>query len=226
VSDFGNVRRLARTAVCRNGASRPLETKTLAPFTSHRGYTIATLTREGVAKKRPVHRLVAESFIANPSAKPEVNHIDLDKQNNCLNNLEWATRLENAKHATDLGRNSAATNSLKQRKLDHEKVLKIKSLLQQNDLSFADIGSMFGVSSLTISKISKGSSWSVPGEDKIQRKKLPPGIPKITQEIADTIRAKLKQGFRGSDLAREYSISPMTVSDVKRNVCWVGTSNE
>ena len=48
-----------------------------------------------------VHRLIAQSFIPNPLDKPEVNHLDGNPMNNRINNLEWATKAENVKHAQD-----------------------------------------------------------------------------------------------------------------------------
>ncbi len=49
-------------------------------------------------KHRYVHRLVATAFIENSLNLPEVNHKDKNKQNNCVENLEWCTRDYNAKH--------------------------------------------------------------------------------------------------------------------------------
>ena len=46
-------------------------------------------------KPYPLHRLLAEAFIPNPENKPWVDHIDGDRQNNCLSNLRWCTRAEN-----------------------------------------------------------------------------------------------------------------------------------
>lgn len=50
-----------------------------------------------------LHRMLAVHFIPNPKNKPQVNHIDGDKLNNSLENLEWVTKSENMRHAFDTG---------------------------------------------------------------------------------------------------------------------------
>lgn len=67
-------------------------------------YFIVTLVNdEGKRKNCFIHRLMAETFIPNPNNKPQVNHIDGNKQNNQLSNLEWVSEAENAQHAIRTG---------------------------------------------------------------------------------------------------------------------------
>lgn len=57
----------------------------------------------GENKRKLIHRLVATAFIPNPYNKPQVNHIDGNKLNNSVDNLEWVTGSENTKHSYDIG---------------------------------------------------------------------------------------------------------------------------
>lgn len=68
-----------------------------------KGYRIVRLCNNKVQKNYTIHRLVAENFIFNPENKPQVNHIDCNKQNNCVDNLEWVTNKENRIHAIKNG---------------------------------------------------------------------------------------------------------------------------
>ena len=64
------------------------------------GYFSFVLQKSGMmSKSTRIHRLVAEAFLPNPHNLPEVNHIDGNKQNNSVENLEWCTRSHNAKHS-------------------------------------------------------------------------------------------------------------------------------
>lgn len=68
-----------------------------------RGYLIVNLYKNKKGLSRKVHRLVAQAFIPNPENKPTVNHKDGNKQNNCVDNLEWATVKEQNIHANKTG---------------------------------------------------------------------------------------------------------------------------
>ena len=63
-----------------------------------KGYLRVYLSKNGKRKHHKVHRLVARAFIPNPDNKPQVNHIDGNKHNNSITNLEWVTDEENKLH--------------------------------------------------------------------------------------------------------------------------------
>lgn len=75
----------------------------LKPGTDKNGYLYVVLRKNGKANNMLVHRLVAIAFIDNKNNKPVVNHIDGNKKNNCVNNLEWCTVKENNIHAWKTG---------------------------------------------------------------------------------------------------------------------------
>lgn len=80
---------------------------------NHRyGYCEISLHKNGKEYRFKVHRLVALHFIPNPLNKPEVNHKDGNKLNNCYHNLEWVTSVENKQHAW---KNSLYTSKHRQR---------------------------------------------------------------------------------------------------------------
>lgn len=103
VSDCGNVISLPREKKQNNGGSQLIQGKTLSKSANHKGYLTVHLSYDGYSKRVTVHRLVAEAFIPNPDNKLQVNHIDGNKQNNHVDNLEWCTCTENIRHAVQTG---------------------------------------------------------------------------------------------------------------------------
>lgn len=89
VSNFGNIKRHGKE-------------NNLKPYLPNGGYSQVVLSKNGKIKTHYIHRLVALTFIHNPENKPEVNHIDGNKANNHVSNLEWATHKENSEHASQL----------------------------------------------------------------------------------------------------------------------------
>jgi uncharacterized OB-fold protein len=68
------------------------------------GYKYVKLFKNGKYHNARVNRVVAQAFIPNPKNKPIVNHIDFDRTNNCVSNLEWTTEKENVQHSVRAGR--------------------------------------------------------------------------------------------------------------------------
>lgn len=100
VSNMGNVRSLDRL----DNRGRITHGRELAHKRDGGNYHQVALCKDGKQIYRHIHRLVCEAFLPNPDNKPTVNHIDENKDNNRLDNLEWATYKENAHHGTRMAR--------------------------------------------------------------------------------------------------------------------------
>lgn len=102
VSNYGEIRGVDRYVS--NGKGLSLKRGVIKSLkTDKDGYFRVYLSKNSKKKQHLVHRLVAQAFLGNVEEKPCVNHIDGDKQNNYVNNLEWVTRSENDLHAFKLG---------------------------------------------------------------------------------------------------------------------------
>lgn len=90
----------------------------------NKGYLRVGIYKDNKRYNKSVHQLVAQSFIPNPDNKHQVNHIDENKTNNHVSNLEWVTAKENCNHGT---RNKRVSISNKGKKLSEEHKQKISS---------------------------------------------------------------------------------------------------
>lgn len=98
VSDMGNVRSVDRMVKPKSRQPYFRKGRPLSPISNRRGYFGLFL---GQSKREYVHRLVLLAFIGEEANRPEVNHKDGNKSNNCLSNLEWVTRQENSQHCKE-----------------------------------------------------------------------------------------------------------------------------
>lgn len=111
-------------------------------------------------KLESIHRLVGELFIPNTDNKKEINHIDGDKTNNKVDNLEWVSPNENIQHKIhQLGKEHRGSKN-GMAKLTLEQAEKIK-LLYQAGYSQNKLGEMFGISQGKISNVVNGKSYKV-----------------------------------------------------------------
>ena len=125
------------------------------------GYLAVNLYKDRKVKHYYVHRLVAQTFIPNPNGFKEVNHINCDKHDNSVGNLEWCDRKHNLEHSYEHG--------LKRRgeshgchKLTEKEVISIRKEYVKGDRehSLHALGEKYGVNYCTIQAIVKGRLWS------------------------------------------------------------------
>jgi len=95
VSSKGNVRSLDRTVVNSTGVESNVKGRNIKYSLVGAGYCQIKLFKNGKRDNKYVHQLVASAFISNPKNYSEINHIDYNKENNCVENLEWCTHMEN-----------------------------------------------------------------------------------------------------------------------------------
>ena len=169
-------------------------------------YLAVTLYKDGKSKMFKVHRLVATVFIPNPDNKPEVNHIDGNKFNNYVGNLEWSTQTENIRHAVanDLIKSGEGNY---QAKLTNEQVEYIRN--NPDSLNQYELAKKFGVDRRTISKIQLGQKYKNAGGSTRKPQKQP-----VPEEIKKQIRAEYKAGVVGCGsyaLAKKYGVDPSTI---------------
>ena len=103
VSNLGNVRSVDRVVKQMNNGvvcNHKYRGRVLAGSAAHNGYRhIILCDKDKNRKTALVHRLVAETFIPNPDSLPEVNHLDENKLNNRVDNLEWTTHEDNTRYS-------------------------------------------------------------------------------------------------------------------------------
>ena len=97
VSNIGRIKSLQKTFIGSLGRPITYAVKIMKPV-NNQGYKALTLRKNKIRKTLKIHRLVAQAFIPNPENKPDVNHKDLNRSNNHVDNLEWCTRSENSIH--------------------------------------------------------------------------------------------------------------------------------
>lgn len=170
---------------------------------SRDGYKVVSVTRENKTKKFYVHRLVALAYIPNPENKPCVNHIDGDKTNNHVSNLEWCTYSENSKHSFEMGlqkprRGEENASAI----LTEEQVHKICKLLEEGYRN-PDIAKMFDVENYFIVNIRSKNTWKhISDQYNIQARSLA-----ISLETIHWICEQLDKGLRNKEIV-EAAVNP------------------
>lgn len=118
-----------------------------------RGYPVVSIRDEnGKPRLMTVHRLVAKTFIPNPNNLPEINHIDGDKTNNHVGNLEWVTRRENDAHARATGLHKSDGDKAVIQLKDGIEIARFKSASEASRKT--------GIGRSAISNVCRGYVWN------------------------------------------------------------------
>lgn len=145
VSDTGKVKRIGG--------------KTLSPNPVGSGYLQVRLSKNGIEKAFRIHRLVLEAFVGPIVKGKTANHIDADRRNNCLSNLEICTYSENIRHAYRLGHRSAKGENNTRCKLDNKIVRAIRRM-RQKGVPGIEVAKIFQLSPDHVCRIYKRRLWN------------------------------------------------------------------
>lgn len=181
ISNMGNVKSL----IGWNGRIYYPRIKLLQQSTTTTGYKKVELSKNGVKKSIKVHRLVATAFIENKDNKPFVNHMDGNRLNNNIDNLEWCTRRENIDHAM-------RTGLIKKRVAINEKELE-KDYCELR-MTYSELMEKYSCSRPTIRRYIKDFG--------LKRNPSKYGI------IIDELKQMFEQNMTNTEIAQIYNCNP------------------
>lgn len=193
ISTFGRVKSLSRSFIDNRGHNRSVKEKILSQKETKFGYLSVHL-RTNKESWPSIHTLVANNFIKNIQNKETVNHINCNKQNNTINNLEWATNKEQMIHALD-------NNLLKKRgkqEFSNELKQEVYNYYISSSCSISFLSKKYKISERHAGRIAKGDIGYVP---------------KISELQNNEIRTLRLAGWTLQELSDKYQIS---ISQVHR----------
>ena len=162
VSNSGKYKRLSRVVPHAYNSTKFLKEKILTLRISNAGYYGATLHKDGKVIQRFIHREVAKAFIPNPLGLPEVNHIDGNRLNNNVWNLEWTDRIGNIRHAIKIGLMNSSGENNKNHKLTQKQVNEIREALKIKKVGIGiELSKKYNVSRSVISNIKNNKRWTL-----------------------------------------------------------------
>lgn len=144
-------------AVSNKGRVKNIKTGKLLSPRDLKGYKRVNLYYNGKNHDKRIHRLVGEAFIKNPLNKPEINHKDGVRDNNCVLNLEWCTPKENCQHKVKV---LGVGNTFKGEKNGNAKLSKeVILLIRQSSIKSKYLAVLFDVTETHINRIKNNILW-------------------------------------------------------------------
>lgn len=158
VSNKGKVKSLARIV----GSCKRKESILSNNRLTKDGYVRIALGKDSVAKENRLHAIVAKHFIINEGNKETINHIDGNKLNNAVYNLEWSTREENMQHAYKLGLKKpkrGSSNALSKLTDSDVEYIRKSYVWQSQEFGTVALARKYGVTNVVIGKVVRGETY-------------------------------------------------------------------
>lgn len=184
------------------------------------GYFRVALSKKSKRYNRSVHRLVAEAFMPKEDDRLNiVNHLDCNKKNNIVENLEWTTVSGNTRHAWENGlmENARFLTSLRSRKLTHENIRDIKMQYATSTDSREEIALKFNVSISTIWKYTKET------KNKLMQGKHKGRVSnnrKVSKEVILKIKEETMKKRSNRSIAIEFAVDEHLVAKIKNGTAY------
>lgn len=206
--------------VSNQGRIKGIRVAYLRPTLSNAGYLVTALPKDGVRSFYTVHRAVYETFKGNIPPKMDINHIDGNKQNNHISNLECVTRRENTQHAYDNGLAYGRPGSLNSMaKLTAEDFIVLCESLMEGATN-DEIAQMFGIHPNYVSLIRHKKRWVslFPSWYKPTKSLGNTGISldKMVLVYEDTLTT-----MSNKEIAVKWSLDPSTISRIRTRKTWI-----
>lgn len=159
ISNLGRVKRLCEWVGNKYAKKYVKKQSILKGTLDNVGYITVTLSKNSKNKKYRVHRLVSQFFIPNPDNFPQVNHIDGNKQNNNVNNLEWCDNNYNIHHAIKNGLWGHRSDNIKKKVNQYD----INNIYINSYESITEAEKKLGINNTSISQCCKGKRKTAGG---------------------------------------------------------------
>lgn len=175
------------------------------------GYRVFDARVSGVKYRESHHRLVALAFIPNPENKPHVNHIDGDKLNNNLSNLEWVTPKENIHHALENKLMVVQGEDCGKSIYSEAQIKEVCTLLEQG-MRPIDIPKLLDVSYDVVNSVYHRKTWtSISSDYKFKHKKRK----RYSEEKIRWVCVQINLGLSNSEIAGKCDMPVHTVCDIR-----------
>lgn len=227
LSSFGRVRSLPRVEVSTKGR-RVVRGGFLSPGRNKDGYLVISLASEGKRRTMTLHRLVCRAFHGEPTIlHREAAHLDGSRTNARASNLKWVSKRENHFHKRLHGTHGAGEAHPRAKLTEVTVRLALEKLAE--GWTCREVGLLFGVSTSAVEDLRKRKNWRhVQGPaDAYAPRTTGSGQggeknhgAKLTQPLADEIRARGLAGETCRALAKEYGVGHACVNRITRGVSY------